>query len=283
MSRMVILSGLSGSGKSTAVKVLEDIGFFCVDNLPPGLIPKFTELSNNTYGKVSDVAFVVDVREGVFFESALGMIERLKSSDDNVTVLFLEATDEVLVRRFKETRRKHPISEQGNILESIKREREKLEPIRAIADNIIDSSPFNIHQLRDRLLEIFGDKSTDVLRLNFFSFGFKYGYPHEADMVFDVRFLPNPHYEETLKPLRGTDREVVEFIENDPDTGVFIEKLVDLLVFLLPRFEREGKSYLNIAFGCTGGAHRSVYVAEVVAQRFKDRTPNVWHRDIFRN
>lgn len=283
MSKLLVLSGLSGSGKSTAVNVLEDIGFFCVDNLPPDLIPKFTELSNSTYGKVSNVAFVVDVREGVFFESALGTIKELKKNADNVTVLFLEATDEVLVRRFKETRRKHPISEQGSILESIKREREKLEPIRAVADIIIDSSPFNIHQLRDRILEIFSDKSTDVLGLNFFSFGFKYGYPHDADMVFDVRFLPNPHYEELLKPLRGTDKEVEEFIEKDPDTGVFIEKLVDLLVFLLPRFEREGKSYINIAFGCTGGAHRSVYIAEIVAQRFEDRTPNVWHRDISRS
>lgn len=283
MTSFIILSGLSGSGKSTAIKVFEDIGYYCVDNLPPELLSKFAELCENPANDITHAAFVMDVREGVFFDTAPGAIRALKHPGNDVQVLFLEATDEALVRRFKETRRKHPLNPEGNLLESIRAEREKLGPIRALADNTLDTTPFNIHQLRDILIETYGKPTGRSISLNFFSFGFKHGFPHDADLVIDVRFLPNPHYDGKLRPLTGKDKAVQDYISASGDTGVFIKKLVDLLRFLLPRYQGEGKSYLTVAFGCTGGAHRSVFVAERVADEFADLLPNVWHRDINRS
>jgi UPF0042 nucleotide-binding protein len=281
MILIVILSGLSGSGKSTAVKALEDLGYFCVDNIPPLLIPTLIELCRSSAEHITKVAFVMDIREGVFFESAPDVIKELKKKGHSVELLFLEASDEVLVKRYKETRRKHPLSPDGNILEGITKEREMLSPIKNLADHVIDTSSFNIHQLREIIQDTFGEKTVSrKISINFLSFGYKYGFPYDADVVFDVRFLPSPHFVEGLKNLTGLDKEVKDFVLRNSDTRKFIQKLVNLLKFLIPRYEKEGKFYLTVAIGCTGGKHRSVVIANEIAESFKHLSPSIWHRDI---
>jgi Predicted P-loop-containing kinase len=279
MIRLVIVSGLSGSGKSTAVSALEDLGYFCVDNLPPTLIPTFMELCANSAESIPKVALVMDIREGVFLELAPGVIKELKEEGHLVELLFLESSDEALVRRYKETRRRHPLSTNGNILEGISKEREMLSSIKGLADHVLDTSSFNVHQLREILQDRFGKTVGRKMSVNFLSFGYKYGFPYDADLVFDVRFLPSPHFVESLKDLTGSDERVKEFVSKG-DSREFIEKLVDLLEFLIPKYEKEGKPHLTVAIGCTGGRHRSVAVTNEIAERFKRLSPKVWHRDV---
>jgi UPF0042 nucleotide-binding protein len=283
MISIVILSGISGSGKSTAVKALEDLGYFCLDNLPPTLIATFIELSKNSAEHITKIGIVMDIREGVFFERVPEVIEELKKKGNLVELLFLESSDEVLVKRYKETRRKHPLSADGNILEGISKEREILTRVKNIADHVIDTSSFNVHQLRELVQDLFGKTTPRKVSLNFLSFGYKYGFPYDADLVLDVRFLPSPHFIESLKDLNGLDKEVRNFVLEHEDTREFIEKVVDFLGFLIPRYEKEGKSYLTVAIGCTGGKHRSVVIANEIEKRFKNLSPNVWHRDISKN
>ena len=280
MISIVILSGISGSGKSTAVKALEDLGYFCLDNLPPTLIATFIELSKNSAEEITKIGIVMDIREGVFFEHIPEVIEELKKKRNSVELLFLESSDEVLVKRYKETRRKHPLSADGNILEGISQEREILTKVKNIADHVIDTSSFNVHQLREIVQDLFGKTAARKISLNFLSFGYKYGFPYDADLVLDVRFLPSPHFIEGLRDLNGLDKEIRDFVLEHEDTREFIEKVVDFLEFLIPRYEKEGKSYLTVAIGCTGGKHRSVVIANEIEERFKNLTPNVWHRDI---
>ncbi|HEX9831313.1 MAG TPA: RNase adapter RapZ [Thermodesulfobacteriota bacterium] len=280
MISIVILSGISGSGKSTAVKALEDLGYFCLDNLPPTLIATFIELSKNSAEEITKIGIVMDIREGVFFERIPEVIEELKKKGNSVELLFLESSDEVLVKRYKETRRKHPLSADGNILEGISQEREILTKVKNIADHVIDTSSFNVHQLREIVQDLFGKTAARKISLNFLSFGYKYGFPYDADLVLDVRFLPSPHFIEGLRDLNGLDKEVRDFVFEHEDTSEFIEKVVDFLEFLIPRYEKEGKSYLTVAIGCTGGKHRSVVIANEIEERFKNLSPNVWHRDI---
>ena len=280
MTRLVILSGLSGSGKSTAVKALEDLGYFCVDNLPPTLLPTFIELCANSAEHIRKAAFVMDIREGVFFKRAPDVIMELKEKGYSVELLFLESSDETLVRRYKETRRKHPLSTNGNILKGISKERKMLSKIRSLADHLIDTSPLNVHQLREIVQDTFEKTKSRGISINFLSFGYKYGFPYDADVVLDVRFLPSPHFIESLKDLTGSDKKVREFVLKNKDTRKFIQKLVDLLKFLIPRYEKEGKSYLTVAIGCTGGKHRSVVIASELAERFKHLPLSVRHRDI---
>jgi len=280
MISIVILSGISGSGKSTAVKALEDLGYFCLDNLPPTLIATFIELSKNSAEEITKIGIVMDIREGVFFERVPEVIEELKKKGNSVELLFLESSDEVLVKRYKETRRKHPLSADGNILEGISQEREILTKVKNIADHVIDTSSFNVHQLREIVQDLFGKTAARKISLNFLSFGYKYGFPYDADLVLDVRFLPSPHFIEGLRDLNGLDKEVRDFVFEHEDTSEFIEKVVDFLEFLIPRYEKEGKSYLTVAIGCTGGKHRSVVIANEIEERFKNLSPNVWHRDI---
>ncbi|MGQ0793505.1 MAG: RNase adapter RapZ [Deltaproteobacteria bacterium] len=278
---IVILSGLSGSGKSTALKALEDLGYFCVDNLPATLVPTFTELCTSSADKISKIGIGMDIREGVFIDSAPEQIRELKKKDYVVEILFLEAPDEVLVRRYKETRRRHPLSKGSNILEGIAKERESIAPIKELADRIIDTSSMNVHQLREFIRDTFDAKIVSrKMSVNFLSFGYKYGFPYDADLVFDVRFLPSPHFVEELKDLTGEDEEVREYVLSNADADIFLSKLIDFLEFLMPRYEKEGKSYLTVAIGCSGGRHRSVAITNQIGLNFKSLSPNIWHRDI---
>ncbi len=283
MTRLIILSGVSGSGKSTAVKALEDLGYFCIDNLPPTLIPTFIELCENSADHIRKAALVMDVREGVFFERAPDVIAELKQKGHLVELLFLESSDEALVKRYKETRRKHPLSTNGNILRGIHKERKMLSRIKNLADYMIDTSDLNVHQLRELVQGTFEKLKSRKISINFLSFGYKYGFPYDADVILDVRFLPSPHFIESLKDLTGSDKRVRDFVLKNEDTRKFIQKLVDLLKFLIPRYEKEGKSYLTVAIGCTGGKHRSAVIVNEMAERFKHLSPTVRHRDISKN
>ncbi len=280
MTQLVILSGLSGSGKSTAVKALEDLGYFCVDNLPPTLLPIFIELCSNSAEHITKAALVMDIREGVFFERASDMIIEIKGKGKWVELLFLESTDEAILKRYNETRRKHPLSANGNILKGILKERKMLSRIRVLADHVIDTSLLNVHQLREIIQDIFGKTVSRKITINLLSFGYKYGFPYDADVVFDARFLPSPYFIEKLKDLTGLNKQVRNFVLKKIDTRKFIKKLVNLLGFLIPRYEKEGKSYLTVAIGCTGGKHRSVVIVSELAEKLKHLSPTVWHRDI---
>jgi RNase adapter protein RapZ len=283
MTDILILSGLSGSGKSTAVKALEDIGFFCVDNLPPSLLPRFIELCSTSSEQISKAALVIDAREGIFFEDSIKLIKEYGKTMNRFEILFLDSSTETIVKRYKETRRKHPLSMNGTILDGITKEREMLSELTKIADNVIDTSSFNVHQLRDVIQDKYGKASPQRISIDFMSFGTKYGYPYDADIVIDVRFLENPNFIGHLKELNGLDDEVIKFVMSQEDSGKFIDKTVDLLEFLIPRYEHEGKSYLTIALGCTGGQHRSVVLVNEISKRLKYYSPLVRHRDIFRN
>ncbi|NPV69620.1 MAG: RNase adapter RapZ [Firmicutes bacterium] len=282
--RFVIITGLSGAGKTQAVRSLEDLGFFCVDNLPPALIPKFAELCAQSSGdSVRRVALVIDIRGGEFFDDLAEALKGLEEVGLPYEILFLEANDEVLVRRYKETRRRHPLAPQGNILEGIKAERKKLEEIKGKANVIIDTSDLTPQRLREEILQIFStEKERRRIIITVVTFGFKHGLPLDADLVFDVRFLPNPHYVESLRPLTGERDEVKEYVLKWPVTKKFMRRLNSLIRFLLPHYINEGKTQLNIAVGCTGGQHRSVVVAEELANalRGEGNTVVVEHRDI---
>lgn len=283
---IVIVTGVSGAGKSRAVNVLEDIGFYCVDNMPPALIPKFAELCLQTGGKIQNVAIVTDVRGGALFNSLFSDLEKLRNQGGEYKILFLDANDTVLMRRFKETRRLHPLSKPGGTIgEALAIERQILRPARERADYMIDTSNLSPAQLKQRLTVLFlGDKKTGLV-VNCMSFGFKYGPATEGDLVFDVRCFPNPFYVDTLKPLTGLDPAVRDFVFSSDATRQFLTKLFDMIDFLLPHYIEEGKSQLNVAIGCTGGKHRSVAIAEALYRHLLDKGVRaaVNHRDIQKN
>ena len=279
---IVILSGLSGSGKSTAIKSLEDLGYFCVDNIPSILISEFIDHCLGSGINVSKIALVIDIRidDTETLQNFDDFISLIKKKVKNVNVLFLDSKDEVLIKRYKETRRKHPLSNDGNILESVNKEREILANVKHVSDYIIDTSEYNVHELREHINTIFSDSDSDKISLNILSFGFKHGYPIEADIVLDARFLPNPFFVDSLKSLDGTNQKIKEFVLSNSESKEFIEKISDLLTFLIPKYKKEGKSYLNLAIGCTGGKHRSVVITNEIAKNFKELDPLVKHRDI---
>ena len=277
---LVIITGMSGSGKASVLKAFEDLGYYCVDNLPVDLIPAFAEISMNS--EVEKTALVVDIREGEGLRKLPQILKSLKKGLDT-KVIFLEASDEILIRRFSETRRPHPLGRATTVPRAIAAEREALVGIRSLADVIIDTSKLNVHELRATAIEKFRRKAGDTaIAVNCISFGYKHGIPQECDLLFDVRFLPNPHFIPSLRPLTGQDAKVVRYVGSFPQTRTFIERISQLLIYLLPHYIREGKSYLTIGFGCTGGQHRSVMIAEAVAKRLARAKYNVrvTHRDI---
>src|SRR6266700_3664423 len=280
---VTVVTGMSGAGRSAAADVLEDLGFFVIDNLPPALIPKVAELGRGREG-ASRFALVVDTRAGEFLPDLESALTELRESGARTRVLFLNASDEVLVRRFDTTRRRHPISGSDRVSDGIARERELLEELKGQADIVLDTSELNVHELRDRLRELFGGPvgAPSGLQISVVSFGYKHGLPLDVDLVFDCRFLPNPHWVDELRPLTGRDEAVRDYVLGQKETGEFLGKLDDLLGFLLPNFVREGKSYLSIAVGCTGGRHRSVVLADEIAKLLARRgfAPTVQHRDV---
>ncbi|MCK8828045.1 RNase adapter RapZ [Natroniella acetigena] len=277
----VIITGMSGAGKSETVKIFEDVGFFCVDNLPPALISKFAELCRQSKGEINQVALVVDIRGGDFFDNLFAELAKLENIITNYRILFLEAETETLINRFKKTRRRHPLAQQGRILEAINLERERLERIRGKADKIIDTTNLTPKELKKRIQEDFIEKKNEKqLNLSVLSFGFKYGVPLDSDLMFDVRFLPNPHYVDSLRPLTGEDKRVQDYVLKWPITQKFKYKLFDMIKFLIPQYIKEGKSHLMIAVGCTGGKHRSVTLAEKLYQELKNEyNVLIEHRD----
>ena len=282
-AQLVIITGVSGSGKGTVLKAFEDLGYYAVDNLPIELIPKFAELTKDS-AKVRRAALVVDIREGQKLRQFPAIYKRLRAQVP-ATLLFLEADDGTLVRRFSETRRPHPLGIGASVLKSIKAEREQLAPIRAVADNIINTSKFNVHELRDVIGDKFrGDREESKIRIDITSFGYRHGVPADSDLLFDVRFLPNPNYIPEFKKLTGRHPSVARYIRSFPQTVEFIDRISELLVYLIPHYIREGKSYLTIAFGCTGGHHRSVMIASEIRKRLARAGFKVkeTHRDVNR-
>ncbi|AJH01976.1 MULTISPECIES: RNase adapter RapZ [Clostridium] len=282
--RFVIVTGLSGAGKTQATRTLEDLGYFCVDNLPPKLISKFAEVCTQSGGNIEKVALVIDIRGGIFFEDFFEALNYLKKNEFKYEILFLEATDEVLIKRFKETRRSHPLSPDGRVLTGITQEREKLREVKNIADIIIDTSKYEIRHLREKINKNYGDHTypEKQLSITVLSFGFKYGIPVDSDLVFDVRFIPNPFYIPELKQYSGNDEPVKDYVLKQEETVNFIEKLVDMLKYLIPNYIKEGKSQLIISIGCTGGRHRSVAIANEVYERLNKENYNskIEHRDV---
>lgn len=261
----VIITGLSGSGKGTVLKAFEDMGYFCVDNLPVDLILKFAELCSRAGADIKRAAIVVDVREGAEFSKFPGVYRNLKKSGLGVNLVYLEASDEALIRRYSETRRPHPLTQDRPIGVALREERERLAPIQQLADTVIDTTRFNVHELRRFIADKFHTESFGKpLLISIISFGFKFGIPLEADLVFDVRFLANPNFVKTLRDRTGQDKEVVAYIKSFPQTHEFLKRLSDLLLFLVPNYMIEGKSYLSIAVGCTGGRHRSVMIGNEI-------------------
>jgi RNase adapter protein RapZ len=281
----VFITGLSGAGKSYAIKCFEDMGFFCVDNLPTTLIPTFADLIARSGQTIRRVALGVDVREGEYLSHLLEAIRELKTRGHTVEVLFLEASEEALVRRYHETRRRHPLAADGNVLDGIRAERKAMSHLREVADRIVETSGLTVHKLKELLVEHYvTPRARRGLTASLVSFGFKHGVPFDADLVFDVRFLPNPHFVPGLRLLDGRDARVREFVLENAEGRELLQHLRDFLTFLLPRYEREGKAYLTIAIGCTGGRHRSVTLAEVL-KKFLDElgyAPTVVHRDLER-
>ena len=270
--RIVIVTGLSGSGKSTALRALEDIGFFCVDNLPIMLLPKFLDMQTGTSSEVSKIALVMDLREKHFLENHINVLSRLKKKKYNIEILFLDTNDDFLLRRFSETRRLHPLSEGKTILESIKLERNKLQELKEMAGNVIDTSNYSVHQLKEHVQRLcLAPGKVRKLLINLISFGYRFGLPPDADIVMDVRFLPNPYFVKDLKEYNGNETTVEEYVMQWDDTEQFLSNLFKMMTFLTPLYEKEGKSYLNIAIGCTGGKHRSVVILNQLARYFSDR------------
>ncbi|KAB3537868.1 RNase adapter RapZ [Alkaliphilus pronyensis] len=280
--RVVIITGLSGAGKSQAVKHMEDFGYYCVDNLPPILIPKFIELCNQTHGKIDKIALVIDIRGGLFFEDLYESLDNIEELGYQYEILFLDASDEVLVKRFKETRRSHPMSQEGSIGEGIVKERGKLKKLKKMSGHIIDTTRLLPYQLKEELKNIYleGNESNNLM-ISILSFGFKHGIPLDADLVFDVRFLPNPYYIEELRDLTGNDEIVRDYVMNSQVSVTFSKKLLDLITFLIPQYIKEGKNQLVIAIGCTGGRHRSVTIGHLLYHQLKKNGNRVIinHRD----
>ncbi len=285
MERFVVMTGLSGSGKTLAGDCLEDLGFFCVDNLPAQLIPPFYDLIRTSSPPIERAALVVDVREATFLKEFPGILDQLRAAAAPIELVFFECSEAVQHRRFSESRRPHPMAKADVTLDdAIRAERESLRQIRQAADRVIDTSRFTAHQLRAFLKESYGAEGASPLSINVMSFGFKYGAPTEADMMFDVRFLPNPYFVDELRAHNGLDDAVRAFVEGQPETPEFQRRLYDLIEFLIPRFIAEGKSYLTVAVGCTGGKHRSVALSEALAARLRQSglPVHVSHRDLGR-
>lgn len=283
--RFVIITGMSGAGRSYAIKCLEDLGYFCVDNLPTTLIPTFAELCTHSNRDIRLIALGVDIREGEYLAHLRETLAELQAQGHKPEVLFLEAADETLVRRYQETRRRHPLAGEGSVLEGIRAERRTLSNLRESADRIIDTTGLSVHQLKERLIEGYGTQRTrDALTVSLMSFGFKHGAPYDADLVFDVRFLPNPHFVDSLKRLDGRDAAVEKFVMSFEESRTLLAKIEDLLHFLLPLYQREGKAYLTVALGCTGGRHRSVTLVELLRRSLESTglSPVVRHRDLDR-
>ncbi len=280
-NQLVILTGLSGSGKSTVLKAFEDMGFYCVDNMPVGLIPIFAELNEAGEGNFSRAALLVDAREGAQLRKLPGLLMHLRK-DHPISLVFIEANDDALLRRYSETRRPHPLGKDYSVRESLQHERELMAPIRKLADLVIDSTQFNVHELRNFITRRFKSPDRHTMLISVVSFGYKYGVPVDADLIFDVRFLPNPHFVPALRKYTGRDTKVRRFIRSFPQTGEFLKRMESLLAYLMPHYIEEGKSYLTIAFGCTGGKHRSVMLAEEIKKALEKRkyASKVFHRDI---
>jgi RNase adapter protein RapZ len=282
---VTILTGMSGAGRSAAADVLEDLGFFVIDNLPPALIPKVAELGRGSE-RSSRFALVVDVRSGEFIDDLQAALHELRESGAHTRVCFLDAGDDVLVRRFEETRRRHPLASTDRVSEGIARERALLGELKGQSDLVIDTSNLNVHELRDRLADLFAEDGagTSGLQVSFVTFGYKHGIPLDIDLLFDCRFLPNPHWVDSLRPLTGADEAVREFVLGQPEATAFLDELERLFALLLPAFVREGKAYLSIGIGCTGGRHRSVVIANELAKRLEPLgfSSRVHHRDVSR-
>lgn len=281
--KLVVITGLSGAGKSHALKCFEDVGYFCVDNLPPALLPTFVELCHQQGGEIKNVALGIDIRERVFFADLIGILQRIKDLGHSVELLFLEARDAVLVRRFSESRRPHPLLPELPVLEGVRFEKERLAEIRAHADRIIDTSNLSVHDLRDLLSRNFSkEQAARRLTISLITFGYKFGVPYDIDLLFDVRFLRNPYFVPDLMPLTGEDPRVRSYVLDDPDAKAFLDRLEQLFTFLIPLFERERRSYLNVGIGCTGGRHRSVVVAKRLQESFAAAGHHVTlsHRDL---
>jgi UPF0042 nucleotide-binding protein len=280
--QLLVITGLSGSGKTHVSRALEDVGWFCVDNLPSALVPSFAELIERS-PELRRSALVVDVRERGFPEAFPAAYRNLASSRLAASLVFLEADDKTLLRRYSETRRPHPMAGRGPAIEGLRAEREALRPLRKMADLILDTSRFTVHQLRDYVRERYDVRAEGGrMVVSVLSFGFKYGVPAEADLVFDARFLPNPNFVPRLKRLTGSDPRVVRFLEEQPDTAAFLRRILSLVGFVLPRHETEGRTYMTIAVGCTGGRHRSVMLANRLGEaiRKKGHMVRVYHRDV---
>ncbi len=280
---LVIITGMSGSGKHTAFKALEDLGFFCVDNLPTRLIPRLIQMTMASGGGIDKLAVVVDVRLGESDSEFKRLLQELEKLPFDSTVIFFDASDQELARRYSETRRTHPLARNTSLLEGVQEERKKLSVIRSLADRVIDTSEFSVHDLRKLIYKHFRERSSieDALYITLVSFGFKHGIPFNSDMLFDVRFLPNPNFEPFLKEKTGSDPEVVDFLRKHPETEEIIGKISDMLEYLLPKYIQEGKSYFTVSIGCTGGRHRSVMIAEALEARLQGRghRVNLIHRD----
>jgi len=282
-TQLVIITGMSGAGKTVAIQSFEDLGFFCVDNLPPTLLPKFLELMKESKNKMNKVALVMDLRGREFFDHLFSALDEMAKSWAAPRVLFLDAEDGTLVRRYKETRRSHPLAPSGLPLEGIKLERELLEELKGRAQIIYNTSQSSPRELREKILKEFSGTKETIFTVNVMSFGFKHGIPIDADLVFDVRFLPNPHYVEHMRPKTGLDVEVSSYVLKWTETNQFLEKVIDLLTFMLPHYKKEGKSQLVVAIGCTGGQHRSVALSEYIGHHFEqDYHVAITHRDMKR-
>jgi UPF0042 nucleotide-binding protein len=285
LRQFVLITGMSGSGKGSVLKTFEDLGFYCVDNLPVDLIPKFAELCRSSASRIERAAVVVDIREGEALSQLPAMYRELMQDHLKLSLVFLEASDPALIRRFEETRRPHPLGRELPVREGIRLERMLLKPMRALADAVIDTSRMNVHELRAVIEGRFGGGTERKMMLvSVVSFGYRYGVPLDADLVFDVRFLPNPNYVRSLKPKNGRDAAVQRYMDRFPQTKEFLNRVMDMLLYLMPHYIHEGKSYLTIAIGCTGGRHRSVALAEQITNDLAEagyRT-KVSHRDLGR-
>lgn len=280
--RVVIITGMSGSGKTTSLRALEDVGFFCVDNLPVALLPEFLEVQSIAAKDISKVALVMDLREKSFLDTYPGIFKRLTRKGYKIEILFLDAGDDALLHRFSETRRIHPLSQRGSIMDGIRNERKKLSPLKRMAGKIIDTTSLNVHQLKDAVQRLFVDSSTRKMVIHVISFGYRYGLPADADMIMDVRFLPNPHFMEALKHYDGHHAQVRDYVLEGKESRMFIKKLFEMMALLIPLYEKEGKVRFNIALGCTGGRHRSVVMSNELVSYFSQQSyiVTVSHRDI---
>jgi UPF0042 nucleotide-binding protein len=279
---IIIITGLSGSGKSTAMAALEDGGFYCVDNMPVDLLPKFLDLPIERDSEMTGIALVMDLREKGFLTKYSAILSELKQKGYHYEILFLEAEEEILIQRYSTTRRQHPLSTGKSLLEGIREEKKQLEDLRSAADRVINTSRFNVHELKSKILEIARKSKKNVLmRINVLSFGFKYGIPYDADLIMDVRFMANPYFVPDLKELDGETQEIRDFVLGHAETRAFLDKYLDLLDYLIPLYEKAGKAYLTIALGCTGGRHRSVAIARTIYEHISalGKTVELNHRD----